>query len=136
MACRDAVYVEIVSDLYVSSKANGGARTWMITPKERWSLGLGLQSILAILRVSSPDATVRISVKWEYSADGCTWKTRSTALVNQVSLADDYPGSLLRSAAPTEFMPYVRLIVVVDDSGGTAEMGAFISVWGYYQYNC
>lgn len=136
MACKEPVYLPLVSDMWVGSKANGAARTWMITPNNRWSLGLGLQSILACLRVTSPDANFQINVKWEYSVDGCNWKQRSNALIVNAATADDFTGSLLRSAAPTEFTPFVRLVVVVDASAGSAEVGALISVWGYYQYNC
>lgn len=136
MACKEPAYVQLLADQYVGTKSNGAERTWVVTPKDKWMLGLGLQSIVACLRISNPDANVIMDVRWEYSPDGCTWKQRSVALIDDKSAADDHYGSLMRSAAPSEFLPYARLVIVVNVSAGAVEQGALVSLWGYYQYNC
>lgn len=77
---QPAVYVNLVEDVVVSSTATGGVRTTVLTPKQYWGMGINLAEVTGGLRIRPGfDAGVGITLKWQWSLDGKTWKPASAS---------------------------------------------------------
>lgn len=127
---QPAVYVNYCEDLTVESNAQGGVRVTVVVPKRMWGLGLNLGEFVAGLRIKSADANCGITLKWQWSLDGKTWKTGATVITEKTA-NDDYTGL---HTAIAEQMPFSRLILEVRDTTLTSQKTASVSVWGYYKY--
>lgn len=127
------IYLVLCEDLTLQSASDGHAQTHVITPKGNWGLGLNLGDFLAGLRIKSSsdnNAGAGVTLLWQWSLDGKTWKTGSTVIAEKTTV-DDYTGS---HAVTTEQTPFVRLIASVRDTAMTVQKSANISVWGYYRF--
>lgn len=126
-------YVVLCEDLTVQSASNGTAQTYIITPKQYWGLGLNLSDFICGLRIKSSgdsNAGAGVTLTWQWSLDGKTWKT-GTTVISEKTTADDYTGS---HAVTSEQTPFVRLLASVRDTGTTIQKSSLISVWGYYRF--
>jgi hypothetical protein len=127
------LYLILVEDLLVQSASNGAVQTYIITPKQYWGMGVNLAEFLAGLRIrtlTDANAGAGVTVKWEYSLDGKTWKTGSTVITEKTAV-DDYTGI---HNANSEQTPFVRLKIEVRDTAAAAQKAALISVFAYYKF--
>jgi len=126
---QPAVYVNFVEDMGIVCFSSGGVRTYYVTPKKYYGLGMNLDEVLVCLRIKNRSVTAGITVKNEYSFDGQNW-TDGTTVIAQQTAAGDSKGSLDASLLP----PFVRFKVEVVDTGASSEQAADITMWGYYKY--
>ena len=88
---QPAVYVNLCEDLLVASTSTGGVRTIVLTPKQYWGMGLNLAEVTGGLRIRSGfDVGVGVTLKWQWSLDGKTWKAASATMITEQTTADDF----------------------------------------------
>lgn len=57
------IHIACVEDEDYSSKHNGTAVTYVVTPKRFWGLGLGATALMAMLRINSTDNAKIVTVQ-------------------------------------------------------------------------
>lgn len=124
------VYVNCVENHDVSSKANGTLREYVVTPKRYWGLGLGATVFKAMLRIDQIDANTQVSVKLQWSIDGVNWQP-GQVLISNKTVVGPYVGE---STTAEEQIPYVRLLVAIQQETPSSQVDATVSVWTYARY--
>lgn len=126
------VYLLNCQDRTVESSDGGEARTYVITPKDYWGLGLGMRQFIVGLRINQPKSPqFRVTLKWQWSLDGQVWVTGPTLLGN-ITAPGDHKGSL---ASQSDMLPFGRVVAEVDAASGTAQESALVTVWGLYKFS-
>ena len=129
---QPAVYVELVEDMSVVSLATGTARTYVIVPKKYYGLGMNLDEVVACLRVRNATANVGITTKAQWSFDAQVWEDYvASSVISQVTSDGDYRGKL---DASDNLPPFIRLVIEVIATSGSAQVGADVTAWGYYKF--
>lgn len=131
---KNPIYLNNLRDTYLTSNADGTARTYVLTPQSAYGLGLGLISLTAGLRVNADKtANFAISIKLQYSFDGASWTNGNASIIGTTTTAGDTKGQLSNTA---EFFPFVRVVAeVVHSTAGATQVGSSVSVWALYRYN-
>lgn len=124
------IYVNCCEDKDISSKANGAAREYIITPKRYWGLGLGATGFKAMLRIDQIDTATKVSVLLQWSIDGVNWQS-GQSLITDKNATGPYVGE---STVALEQVPYLRLIASIAQDSPTSQVDATISVWTYARF--
>ncbi len=127
---RLPIWIQNDQDITLLSNVDGTVRTTILTPREKWGLPLGLSELLVGLRVSDLTTNGGVTIKWQWSLDGRTWKTGTTIITEKTS-ANDYTGDF---SAPAERTPFGRVVAEVRDTVASNQISATVTSWGLYRY--
>lgn len=62
---QPAVYINLCTDLFITSLATGGTQTYVLTPAKLFGLGLNLAEFVACMRISDiQGATATVKLIW------------------------------------------------------------------------
>lgn len=132
MSCgMKPVYINFTDGTNLLSKAGGEVRKYVVTPKKFWGLGLGLEKFMAGLSLDQIDANTGVTVRWQWSLDGCGWQD-GDIIVTEKTTNGAFAGVLNNA---NQMTPFCRVVVEVRDTTSAGQVGANISTWGYYQYS-
>jgi hypothetical protein len=128
---QPATYVNLCTDLSVTSLATGLTQTYSITPTNLYGLGLNLAEFVACLRISDITGTgATVKLIWQYSFDGSNWKDGDDVITDKTTKGE----TVGAFSTNLQLTPFVRVALKIWQATPTVQVTALVSVWGYYKF--